>query len=59
MQNMEHLLSSLGLLCYEIGSLKECNDVLSGLGPQTFKGDRITIKTKPGQESRVQKRNVH
>ncbi|KAK3738201.1 hypothetical protein QZH41_012782, partial [Actinostola sp. cb2023] len=58
LRNMEHLLASLGLLSYEIGSLKECNKVLASYGPQTFKGDRITIKTKPGQLSAVQKHNV-
>ncbi|KAK3720036.1 hypothetical protein QZH41_016345 [Actinostola sp. cb2023] len=59
MRNMEQLLSSLGLLSYEIGSLKECNRVLSGFGPQTYHGDRIVVKTKAGQESRIKGHNVH
>ena len=43
-------MKSVGLLAYEIGSLQECNDVLSTYGPENFKADWITVKLKPGQQ---------
>lgn len=58
MRNMENLLASLGLMCHQIDSLKECNNVLSRFGPQNFKMDRIKVKTKPGQESCIKRHNI-
>jgi len=58
MRNMEQLLASLGLLSNQIESLKECNSVLSRFGPHNFKTDRIKVKTKPGQETCVQRHNI-
>ncbi|KAL9977267.1 hypothetical protein ACROYT_G014653 [Oculina patagonica] len=47
----EQLLKSIGLLANQIASLNECNSKLSEYGPSNFKGDRITVKPKPGQET--------
>lgn len=58
MRNSEQLLKSIGLLAHEIGSLKECNSKLSEYGPSNFKGDRITVKLKPGQETAPGRNNM-
>ena len=58
MRNSEQLLKSIGLLAHEIGSLKECNSKLSKYGPSNFKGDRITVKLKPGQETAPGRNNM-
>ncbi len=58
MRNSEQLLKSIGLLAHQIGSLKECNSKLSEYGPSNFKGDRITVKPKPGQETAPGRNNV-
>ena len=58
MRNTEQMLKSIGLLAHEIGSLQECNDELSKYGPANFKGDRITIKLKPGQQTAPGRNNV-
>lgn len=60
LRNTEQLLSSLGMFAFECGSLKDCNTVLSDYGPDSMKGkDRIAVKTKPGQESGVERHNIH
>jgi len=51
MWNTEQLLKSVGLLAYEIGSLKQCNEELSKFGPENFHSDPITVKLKPGQQT--------
>ena len=58
MRNSEQLLKSVGLLAYEIGSLQECNAKLSDYGPANFKGDRITVKLRPGQATAPGRNNV-
>ena len=55
---MEQLLASLGLFAWQINSLKECNTVLKEYGPQNIKKDRVRMKSKPGQETRMAKHNV-
>ena len=58
LRNTEQLLISLGMFAYDCGSLKDCNYALSEYGPDSMKGrDRILVKTKPGQESAVERHN--
>ena len=53
------MLCSLGMFAYECGSLKNCNAVLAECGPDSMKGrDRIVEKTKPGQESGIERHNI-
>ena len=59
MRNTEQLLASIGLMAYKVDSLREANDALKGYGPESFHGDRITLKKKAGQESAVSKHNIH
>lgn len=59
MRNTEQLLGSIGLIAYQIGSLPETNQALKSYGPESFHGDRITVKKKSGQESAVTQQNVH
>ena len=58
LRNMEQLLTSLGISCHEIGSLDECNAVLKDYGPQNMKHNRISIRAKPGQETKLGRHNV-
>jgi len=58
MRNTEQLLKSVGLLAYEIGSLKQCKEELSKFGPENFHSDRITVKLKPGQQTALGRNNV-
>ena len=51
MRNTEQLLASIGLIAYKIGSLPEANQALKCFGPESFHGDRISVKKKSGQES--------
>ena len=46
MRNTEQLLASIGLLAYKVDSLKEANAALKNYGPESFHGDRITVKKK-------------
>lgn len=59
MRNTEQLLASIGFLAYKIESLKEAYEALRSYGPQSFHGDRITIKKEKDQESEVKRNNVH
>lgn len=59
MRNTEQLLASIGLLAYKVDALKEANAALKSYGPESFHGDRITIKKKSEQQSAVAKHNVH
>ena len=58
MRNTEQMLKNVGLLEHEIGSLHECNDVLSKYGPSNFKGDRISVKLRQGQQTAAGRNNV-
>ena len=58
MRNTEQLLKSIGLLAHKIGSLQECNEELSQYGPSNFKGDRITVKLKQGQQTAAGRHNI-
>jgi len=58
MRNTEHLLKSVGLLAHEIGSLQECNETLSKYGPENFKGDRISVKLRTGQQTAASRNNI-
>ena len=46
MRNTEQLLASIGLMAYQVDSLPEANDALRGYRPESFHGDRITLKKK-------------
>lgn len=59
MRNTEQLLASVGLLAYQIDSLKEANKALKFYGPESFHGDRITVKKKSEQQSSISRHNVH
>lgn len=59
MRNTEQLLASVGLLAYKIDSLPEANRALRQYGPDSFHGDRITVKKKSDQQSAVGKHNIH
>lgn len=57
LRNTEHLVAGLGLQCYKIGTLKQCNQVLANYGPETT-GDRIAVKKKEGQQTAITKSNI-
>ncbi|XP_068699580.1 uncharacterized protein [Montipora foliosa] len=59
MRNTEQLLSSVGLLAHKMDSLKEADNALRYYGPESFHGDRITVKKKSGQASAVSRNNIH
>ena len=44
---------------HKIGSLPEANQALKCFGPESFHGDRISVKKKSGQESAISKQNIH
>lgn len=58
LRNTEQLLASLGLYAYKVGSLEECNTELAHYGPENFT-KRISVKMKEGQETAVEKHNIH
>ena len=58
MRNTEQLLGSIGLVAYKIDSLKDANSALRSYGPESFKGDRLTVQ-KAGQETQIAKHNIH
>ena len=57
-RNTEQVLKSLGLMAYQISSIKECNNSLSSYGPKSFTKDRIKIKPVPGQETEITRNNI-
>ena len=59
MRNTEQLLASVGLLAYKIDSLKEANSALKYYGPESFHGDRLTVKKKSEQQSAISRHNIH
>ena len=59
MRNTEQLLASIGLLAYKIDSLKEANDALKYYGPESFHGDRISVKKKSEPQSSISRYNIH
>ena len=59
MRNTEQLLGSLGLVAYKNDCLKDANNVLRGYGPESFKGDRLTVQKKAGQQTEIGKHNIH
>ena len=59
MRNTEQLLASVGLLAYKADSLQDTNDALKYYGPESFRGNRITVQKKPGQQSEVSRNNIH
>lgn len=59
MRNTEQLIGSLGLFSYRVGSLPLLNNVLAEFGPEVCKDfQRVKIKTKPGQQTSIEKQNV-
>ena len=58
MRNTKQLLGSIGLVAYKIDSLKDVNDTLRIYGPESFKGDRLTVQKKAGQETKIAKHNI-
>ena len=59
MRNTEQLLGSIGLRAYQIDALQDANNALRSYGPESFKGDRLTIQKKAGQQTAVAKHNIH
>lgn len=59
MRNTEQLLASIGLLPYKVDSLPEANAALKNYGPESFHGDRISVKENTDQQSAISKQNVH
>ena len=59
MRNTEQLLASIGLLAYRVDSLAEANAALKNYGPESFHGDRISVKKKSDQQSAITKQNIH
>ena len=60
MTNTEQLLGSIGLIAYKnVNCLKDANNVLRGYGPESFKGDRLTVQRKAGQQTEIGKHNIH
>ena len=46
MRYSEQLLASVGLIVHKIDSLKKTNTALRCYGPESFHGDRNTVKKK-------------
>ena len=59
MRNTEQLLASIGLIAYKVDSLQEANSALKPYGPESYHGDRITVKKKADQQSAISKNNIH
>ena len=59
MRNTEQLLASIGLLAHKVDSLAEANAALKNYGPESFHGDRISVKKKSDQQSAITKQNIH
>ena len=59
MRNTEQLLASIGFLAYKVDSLPDANAALKNYGPESFHGDRISVKKKSDQQSAISKQNVH
>ena len=59
MRNTEQLFGSIGLVAYKNDCLKHANNVLQGYGPEFFKGDRVTVQKKAGQQTEIGKHNIH
>ena len=58
MRNTEQMLKSVGLIAHQIGSLQECNEKLSNFGPSNFKGDRISVTLRQGQQTAADRNNI-
>ncbi|KAK3729744.1 hypothetical protein QZH41_011207, partial [Actinostola sp. cb2023] len=58
MRNTEQLLKNVGLWAYNVGSLKECNEKLAEYGPENITYSRISVITKPGQHTAVERHNI-
>ena len=58
MRNTEQLLDSIGLVVYKNDCLKDANNVLQGYGPESFKGDRLKVQKKAGQQTQIGKHNI-
>lgn len=58
MRNTEQMLKSVGLIANQIGSLQECNEKLSNFGPSNFKGDRISVTLRQGQQTAAERNNI-
>ncbi|XP_068738440.1 uncharacterized protein [Montipora capricornis] len=59
MRNTEQLLCSIGLVAYKIDSLKDANNALRSYGSESFKGERLTVQKKAGQQTEIGKHNIH
>ena len=59
MRNNKQLLASIGFLAYKVDSLPEANAALRHYGPESFHGDRNSVKKKSDQQSAISKRNNH
>ena len=59
MCNIEQLLASIGLLAHKVDSLLEANAALKTYSPESFHGDRTSVKKKPDHQSPISKQNVH
>lgn len=59
MHNTEQLLGSVGLVAYKMDSLQDANKALRSYGPEFFKGDRLTVQKKAGQQAEIAKHNIH
>ena len=59
MRNTEQLLASIGFLAHKVDSLAEANAALKNYGPESFHGDRISVKKKSDQQSAITKQNIH
>ena len=57
-RNTEQLLASIGLLAHKVDSLAETNPALKNYGPESFHGDRISVKKKSDQQSAITKQNI-
>ena len=44
MRNTKQLLASIGFLAYKLDSIPQANTALKNYGPESFHGDRITVK---------------
>jgi len=48
MRNTEQLLGSIGLVTHKIDLLKDANNALRSYGPESFKGNRLTVSSMLG-----------
>ena len=58
MPNTEQMSKSVGVIAHQIGSFQERNEKTSNFGPSNFKGDRLSVKLRQGQQTAAERNNI-